>query len=240
MSSTLLKAVRVGLAELRDPIKASSAQAYMKSSMPYYGVAAPKQRSVYSKVFADHPLETFEEWEETVLELWRTAKFREERYAAIELTGHKLYRPYQTLEALPIYEEMITDGAWWDYVDAVAVQRIGKLLLPLYRNPITTTMKLWSVDPHLWKRRSSIICQVGQVGLKGDTDLKLLYHCIENNVDDRDFFIRKAIGWALRAYAWIDAKEITDYVAAHPALSPLSKREALRNTLRNPQPEGQT
>jgi 3-methyladenine DNA glycosylase AlkD len=82
-----------------------------------------------------------------------------------------------------------------------------------------------------WKRRVSIICQLR---FKADTDLNLLYACIEANADDRDFFIRKAIGWALRQYAWIDPDEVLRYVTAHSGrLSPLSKREALKNVLKS-------
>ena len=79
----------------------------------------------------------------------------------------------------------------------------------------------------MWKRRSSILCQVG---LKGETDPDLLYDCIAPNFVDKEFFIRKAIGWALREYAWTDPKEVRRYVREHEAeLSPLSRREALKN-----------
>ena len=96
-------------------------------------------------------------------------------------------------------------------------------------------MRRWSRDPHMWKRRSAILCQLG---FKGDTDLKLLYDCIEPNLDDnhsgslvaRECFIRKAIGWALRQYAWSNPREVKRYVKANTSrLSGLSVREALKN-----------
>jgi 3-methyladenine DNA glycosylase AlkD len=88
-------------------------------------------------------------------------------------------------------------------------------------------MRVWSTDASLWKRRVSIICQVS---FKKETDLELLYANIEPNLGDRDFFIRKAIGWALRAYAWTDPKEVARYVSEHASrLSGLSRREALKN-----------
>ena len=91
-------------------------------------------------------------------------------------------------------------------------------------------IKRWSTDADMWRRRSSIICQVG---FRGDADLDLLYSCIEPNLADKDFFIRKAIGWALRTYAWADAAEVVRYVAANKdRLSPLSQREALKNVNR--------
>jgi 3-methyladenine DNA glycosylase AlkD len=88
-------------------------------------------------------------------------------------------------------------------------------------------MRAWSEDKDIWKRRVSIICQVS---FKRDTDLELLYANIEPNLGDRSFWIRKAIGWSLRAYAWTNPKEIASYVAANESrLSGLSRREALKN-----------
>lgn len=195
--------------------------------MPYRGVPAPGQTRIFKSVFHAHPIETFSKWRSTVLTLWREACFREERYAAIALTGDRRYRRFQTLEALPIYEEMVVTGAWWDYVDAVAIHRVGEFLLPSYRRDVTLLLREWSRSKDLWKRRSSIIAQVA---LKRETDLDLLYECIERNLSDREFFIRKAIGWALRAYAWIDPEEIRRYAEANETrLSPLSRREAIKN-----------
>ena len=88
-------------------------------------------------------------------------------------------------------------------------------------------MRRWSTDEHMWKRRASILCQLG---FKRETDLDLLYACIEPNLGDKDFFIRKAIGWALRQYAWTDPGEVKSYVESHgDRLSPLSVREAMKN-----------
>ena len=101
-------------------------------------------------------------------------------------------------------------------------------------------MRRWARDEHMWKRRSAILCQLG---FKRGTDLALLYDCIEPNLADnhstretrsslmaREFFIRKAIGWALRQYAWTDPGEVKRYVTSNKSrLSPLSIREALKN-----------
>jgi len=222
----LIGSVSEGLAARADPAKATGMQAYMKSSMPYLGATMPIVRAVCRDAFGRHPLDGFERWRDTALAMWRGASHREERYAAIELTGHRSYREHQTLDALPMYEEMVVTGAWWDYVDTIAIHRIGPLL-KTHRRAMTRTMRAWSRDRDLWKRRSSII---SQVAFKEATDLDLLYECIEPNVDDRDFFIRKAIGWALRAHAWTDPGEVVRYVTENEGrLSPLSKREALKN-----------
>ena len=117
------------------------------------------------------------------------------------LTGERRYRDYQTLETLPLYEELIVTGAWWDFVDPIASQRIGALL-QRYPARMRRTMRAWSRSTDMWKRRTSILCQLS---FKADTDLALLYDCIEPNLADREFFIRKAIGWALRQHAWTDA-----------------------------------
>ena len=82
------------------------------------------RRTICKRFFDTHPIETATEWRDTCLKIWREAKFREERYAAIELTGVRLYRPFQTLETLPMYEEIIVTGAWWDFVDPIAANRL--------------------------------------------------------------------------------------------------------------------
>jgi 3-methyladenine DNA glycosylase AlkD len=182
-------------------------------------------RAITKRVFAEHPLESCEQWRAAVLELWREARFREERYAAIGLLAHKRHRDCRTPDVLPLYEEMITTGAWWDYVDEIA-HHVGDLLRS-HPQQVGPVMRAWSTDKDMWKRRVSIICQIS---FKNDTDLDLLYANIEPNLPEKNFFIRKAIGWALRAYAWTDPDEIVRYVAANESrLSGLSRREALKN-----------
>jgi 3-methyladenine DNA glycosylase AlkD len=222
---TLAARLRSELAAVANAEDALAMQAYMKSSMPYHGVRAPVTRAICRRVFAAEPLTTCAAWRAAVLELWRGAAFREERYAAIDLLGLSQYRKCRSLRVMPVLEEMIVDGAWWDVVDEVA-GIVGELLLshPAEMKP---RMRAWSTDPHLWKRRVSIICQNS---FKRDTDLSLLYANIEPNLADRDFFIRKAIGWALRSYAWTDPGEVARYVLQHQdRLSGLSRREALKN-----------
>jgi 3-methyladenine DNA glycosylase AlkD len=160
----------------------------------------------------------------TALELWRGAEFREERYLAIDLTGHQAYAAWQDESLLPLYEEMIVTGAWWDYVDEVAIRRVGPLLRGA-RPRLTPTMRAWSTDADPWRRRTSIICQVGA---KTATDTALLADTITANIDDPGFFLRKAIGWALREYSKVDDEWVGEFVAGHPELSALSRREASR------------
>lgn len=185
----------------------------------------PQVRAIARNAFDGATFATCEAWRAEVLAIWRGARFREERYVALELAGDRRSTACLDLESLPMFEEMIVTGAWWDYVDVVA-HLVGDMLRahPRQMRPV---LRAWSTDSNLWKRRVSIICQVG---FKKDTDLELLYANIEPNLGDRDFFIRKAIGWALRAYAWTDPAEVARYVRRNEGrLSGLSRREALKN-----------
>jgi 3-methyladenine DNA glycosylase AlkD len=226
-NNELITAIREGLALVADPMRAPAMRAYMKSAMPYRGVAMPHMRRVCREVFAAHPLASFEAWRDTALALWREARYREERYAAIALTGDRHYRAYQQrLDALPLYEELIVSGAWWDYVDELASHRFGPLLA-LHPEPLRATMLAWSRDDNLWKRRTAILCQLS---FKDATDEALLLACIAPNLSDKNFFIRKAIGWALREYAKTRPDAVRRYVREHKSeLSPLSRREATKH-----------
>jgi 3-methyladenine DNA glycosylase AlkD len=220
----MIRALRGELKKVCDPAKAAAMQAYMKSAMPYHGVQTPALRQLCKDFFARYTFSSPAEWQEGCLTLWREAKFREERYAAIDLTGHHLYRNWQTLETLPMYEEMIVSGAWWDYVDGIAPTRLGGLL-KAHPARMRTKMLQWSRSRDLWKRRSSILCQLHY---KQETDLDLLYACIAPSLDSKEFFLQKAIGWALRQYAWTNPDEVRNYCHAHE-LNKLSRREALKN-----------
>jgi 3-methyladenine DNA glycosylase AlkD len=222
----LLRALRLRLQASADPERAPGMQAYMKSTMPCLGITSAPLQRLCDEAFKAHPLPDLASWQDTVLELWRSATHREERYAAIQLTGRRDYRPYQSPDLMPLYAELVQSGAWWDYVDAVAIHRVGPILRD-HHDVIRPLMLRWSTTDDLWLRRSSIICQVA---LKGAVDLDLLTRVIDANVDDRDFFIRKAIGWALRSHAWHDPRWVVDFVGARQnVLSGLSRREAVKN-----------
>jgi 3-methyladenine DNA glycosylase AlkD len=237
----LLLDLRRELKRVAVAANAPAMQAYMKSDMPYHGVSAAAMRAACRKVFAARPMASAEAWRREALALWDGATHREERYAAIEWTGDRRARPFRTLEVLPMYEHMIVTGAWWDTVDALAKLRLGELLR---REPkkMRSRMLAWSRDTNIWKRRSAILCQLA---FKEETDLPLLYACLEPSLEPNLsrgalrgrslsatdlFFLRKAIGWALRQYAWTDPKEIARFVWSQgAALSGLSRREALKN-----------
>ncbi len=119
---------------------------------------------------------------------------------------------------------MIRSGAWWDLVDGVSHRLCGLLLA--HRDDIAPVLRTWSRDSDRWIRRASI---TSQLGAKSATDPALLAAVIEPNLADPDFFIRKAIGWALRDFAATDPDWVRQFVERHTLeISALSRREALR------------
>jgi 3-methyladenine DNA glycosylase AlkD len=161
-----------------------------------------------------------------VLGLFRGAAFREEVYSAVELARWKAFARFRDLDALPAWEEMVVAGAWWDVVDPVASHLLGELLRKEPR-AVRREMLAWARSDDLWKRRSAILCQLG---FREKTELDLLYAAIEPSLGSKEFFLRKAIGWALRQYARTDPVEVRRYVAANTGrLSGLSRREATKH-----------
>jgi len=225
VENTLVRAVRTGLAELADPAKAPEMQRYMKSELPFRGVPKPRRQTFTRRVFAEFPLPDSEAVTAAVRELWHEARFREERYVATDLTGYRTYLHWQDASWLSLYEELIVTGAWWDHVDELAARRIGPLLRA---DPAAVRPKVrrWAQDTDRWLRRTAVICQLGS---KAHTDTELLTYAIESTVDDPDFFLRKAIGWALREHAKTDPDWVLRFVGEHPGLSPLSRREATKH-----------
>ncbi|MCP2625708.1 DNA alkylation repair protein [Mycolicibacterium smegmatis] len=149
--------------------------------------------------------------EATVSRLFLEESHREERYAANQLAEHRLYHTYQTPDRIPSYRRLIAGNL------------VGPVLAS-YPCEVRPTVVGWATDADLWLRRTAIIAQLGA---KEQTDRALLTYAIEANIGDTDFFIRKAIGWALRQYARVDPDWVRAFVADHE-LSGLSRREALK------------
>lgn len=212
-----------------DPTRAAGAQAYMKSAMPFLGLPVPRVRAITKAQCKAHPLADFETYCATVRSLFMSAKYREERYAALGIAGAPAHRHMQAPAVMPLYRELIVEGAWWDLVDELSV-RVGEVLDAA---PAETAraLRAWARDDDIWLRRTAIICQRKR---KQATDLKLLSDCIAPSLGREEFFLRKGIGWALRSVAWHDPDWTIAYVEKHAQeLSPLSKREALKNLLRD-------
>jgi 3-methyladenine DNA glycosylase AlkD len=221
----IVDALRGGLARLADPVAAEAMQKYMKSAMPFLGVAKPARRKLLREAVAEHPVPDAAALREAATELWDGAGFREERYLALALVDHPRHAGLLDPTWVPVLRRWIVTGAWWDFTDEIASRRIGPLL---HTHPaeLTPVLRKWSVDPDRWLRRASVISQLGSGTA---TDLALLTETIEANAADTDFFLRKGIGWALRQYAHTDPEWVRRFVATRPQLSPLTRRESLKH-----------
>jgi len=222
----LVEVIRAELAAAGDPEVAAKQQAYMKSEMPYRGLPAPRLKVLLRPLLSGWRPDSREQWEATILALWDEATHREERYAAIAIARHRRAMAWLDPDSLELWRHLVVTGAWWDVVDEVATHPVGDTLLA-HREETTPVVRGWASDEDLWVRRTAVICQVGH---RADTDPDLLRAAVEANVADSTFWLRKAIGWALRDYARTDP----DWVRAEVTrlgdrLSGLSRREAMKH-----------
>ena len=222
---SIVERLRADLATHADPTAADGMQRYMKSAMPFRGVAKPGRQRLLRAALTAHPLPDAAALDAAARELWDGAQFREERYLALSLTGHHRHVRWLDPSWLPLLRHWIVTGDWWDFTDEIASRRIGRLLRadPGALRPV---LQAWSTDENRWLRRTAVICQLAS---GPTTDTALLTEAIEANLADPDFFLRKGIGWALRQHTRTDPAWVRAFVAAHPDLSPLSRREALRH-----------
>jgi 3-methyladenine DNA glycosylase AlkD len=219
-------AVRSALASAGDPEVAARQQAYMKSAMPYRGLPSPALRSLLRPLLRAWTPTSRAAWEGEVRELWDGATHREERYAAIALARHPAAREWLDPASLLLWRHLVVTGAWWDVVDDVATHLVGDVLLA-HRAEVTPVLRDWALDPDPWLRRTAVICQVGHGAAVDDA---LLRHAVEANAADPSFWLRKAIGWALRDRARTDPDLVrAELERLGDRLSGLSRREAAKH-----------
>jgi 3-methyladenine DNA glycosylase AlkD len=222
----LIEEIRSRLAEAGDPERAAAQQAYMKSRLPYRGIGAPALRTLLRPVLAPYSPPDRATHEATVRALWDGVTWREEWYAALAVARHRRARDWVDAGSLPLWRHLVVTGGWWDVVDEIAGHLVGSAL-HRDRPEVGPVMLEWSVDPDPWLRRTSVLCQLRH---GPDTDTALLAAVVERNVDDPSFWLRKAIGWALRQYARTDPDWVRAEVATLDGrLSGLSRREALKH-----------
>lgn len=222
----LVEAVRTALAAGGDPERAVQQQRYMKSALPYRGFTSPELKALLRPLLTAYPPEDRLVWEATIRTLWDEATHREERYAALAIGRHRLAKAWLSPASVPLFRHLVVTGAWWDVVDETA-QHLVRPALDAHAEELTPVLREWATDDELWLRRTAVICQVGR---RDATDLELLRHAIDANVDDTSFWLRKGIGWALRDYARTDPDWVRAEVARHGGrLSGLSRREALKH-----------
>lgn len=219
----LVEFVVARLSASADAKKAPVMAAYMKTDQPFYGVPTPERTIIMREVRDRFVPADQRGYRDAILALWRLPH-REERYAAIAYA--RQHPGFITPASLPIYERMIREGAWWDFVDEIAAHLVGTLLLE-NRKAIRPVIERWIDDDHMWIRRAALIAHVKH---KQATDAAQLFdHCLRR-AHEKDFFIRKAIGWALRDYSKTNPAAVKSFLAKNKsALSALSYNEGSKH-----------
>ncbi len=216
----IVDALRRGLTAVADPDRATAMRAYMKDVAPFLGVPAPVRRAATAPIwlaFGGAP--SAAALADAVGALWRIDE-REYAYAAIDLLDRnaRVLHPSCLVDTV---EPLIGCRSWWDTVDGLH-GTVGRLVR---RDPgALAVIERWSADDNRWLVRSSII---HQLGFRTDTNVDLLFSLCSRHAHHSEFFIAKAIGWALRDYSSTDAVAVERFVAATP-LRPLSTQEALK------------
>jgi 3-methyladenine DNA glycosylase AlkD len=215
--------VQSQLAAQANPEKVEGMAAYMKTDMPFYGVQKPARTRILRHIKSEFAPANRDEYEELVNALWELPH-REEKYLAQGVAA--MFRKYIVPDSLPLYERFIDEGAWWDFVDDTATHMIRELVLD-HPDVIWPVVDSWIDHEIMWRRRAAIICQIGS---KDRTDSDRLFAYCEARATETEFFIRKAIGWALREYAKTDPAAVAGFVKTHRnELSGLSFREATKH-----------
>jgi len=223
--AALLSELRRELRARPNPRRAAQAAAYMKVALPFIGLDLPAVRRIARASFRAHPPEDRAAFRRFLSEGFLDATHQEERYAVLAIAAERKCRPFQRAPLLPLYRRLIVTAGWWDLVDDLSC-RVGEVLSS-DPAPTAEVLLAWARGKDIWLRRAAIICQRKLVA---QTNVPLLFSCIEPSLGEREFFLRKGIGWALRALAQHQPAEVRRYVSAHAStLSPLSQREALRH-----------
>ena len=217
------KTIDERLRRLADPQRAITMRAYLLDQFAFLGLPAPVRRSAVKDLMA-YPAQNAHQVLNLAAELWRLPE-REFRYTAIDLLRQhvQLLRPTD----LPAIKRLLLTDPWWETVDGLAavVGAIVRVDPPLKLDD-RTVMDDWVEDSSMWVRR---VAMLHQLGWRLDTDQRRLEAYALQLASEGDFFIRKAIGWALRDYGRWHPAFVQDFVASHRAgLSSLTIREACR------------
>jgi len=200
--------------------------AYMKTQMPFYGIQKPARVPVLREMKKRFPPQTRRDYETAVLALWRLPH-REEKYAALEFAA--LWPDFVTAASLALYEKLIREGAWWDLVDPAATALVGRALRK-ERPTVRQAMDKWIDDEDFWIRRAALLSQIGH---KEKTNQRQLFRYCLRRAHEEEFFIRKAIGWALRDYSYTAPEAVRSFLLNHrDRLSGLSFREGAKQLAR--------
>ncbi|WP_327363355.1 DNA alkylation repair protein [Streptomyces sp. NBC_01296] len=222
LADTLLDRLTTTYGAAADPAQARSMAAYMKDVAPFLGIRTPLRRELSKAVTAHTPKPAEADVAALALRCWELPE-REYHYFAVDY----LRRHVRVCSSgfLPVVRQLIVTVPWWDTVDLLAAHAVGPLVAA---DPaLTAVMDDWIGDEDLWLARTALL---HQLRYRSATDTGRLFDYCRRQCGHPDFFIRKAIGWALREYAKTDPEAVRAFVAAErDALSPLSVREALKN-----------
>ena len=222
MAHPYVKKISSVFSENKNASKAKGAKAYMLNQFEFFGIATPLRRSISKDFYKTHPIKNHTELSAIIKECFNEPE-RELHYFAIELLGY--HKKLWSKQTLALIEWMMTHHSWWDSVDSINSHVIGKFFTQFPEYIDNYTFK-WNRSKNKWLQRISILFQLMY---KEKTNTTLLANYIEHCQLEEDFFIRKAIGWALRGYAYTDANWVKGFIRTHPQLSNLSKREALKH-----------
>ena len=222
-SNDLARYVTAELKRLADPAKAPAMAAYMKTAQPFLGVPTSIRAAMIKQMGDRFAAVDQKSYARNVMALWKLPH-REERYCAI--TFARRYEQFITLESLPLYERMIREGAWWDFVDEIAVNLVGSVY-GNFRAQTRPVIERWIDDEDMWIRRTALLSHMKH---KKQTDAEQLFaHCLKLS-HEREFFIRKAIGWALREYSKTDPRAVRAFLKKNrKLLSNLSYAEGSKH-----------
>ena len=218
-----MRAVDKLFAQHSDPVRAAGAKAYMRGLFDYFGISTPARRELQKKFHAEHALPSFGDSAKITRLCWKHP-CREMQYFAMELCY--MHRKNLPRESLALFEYMIRNKSWWDSVDFISVKLIPAYFQQ-YPEVVAEKTGTWISSGHIWLMRTAIIFQNN---LKKKTDEKLLFSMVRQSAWHEDFFVRKAIGWALRQYGRTNPRAVKDFTSRNEKLlSPLSYLEAIRN-----------
>jgi 3-methyladenine DNA glycosylase AlkD len=204
-----------------DPAQAALMKKYMRDQFEYLGIKTPKNVALQKEFFEEHGFPQLSELELVLRDLWSLQQ-REFQYVAVGLLGR--FNEQIPAKFIKTIEYMIVTKSWWDTVDTISG---GPLGVHFRRFPDVKEKYLseWRASDNFWLRRATLLFQLNY---KKETDFDLLCEIICENLDSKEFFINKAIGWSLRQYARVDPKAVTKFVQS-TALHPLSRREAMKH-----------
>ena len=222
LADTVLARLTRAYSAAADPERAAAMAAYMRNQFPFLGIQSPAQRTLSREVLAETPRPGEDDLRAIALGCWALPE-REYQYFACGLL--RRYARACSERFIGTARTLIVTKSWWDTVDALAAHLVGPLVA---RHPdLVSTMDDWIADENLWLARTAIL---HQLGYKEATDPGRLFRYCTAQAGHSDFFVRKAIGWALREYAKTDPAAVRAFVRSHDSrLSGLSVREALKN-----------